>query len=212
MNRQRRALTAIAGISVVAVLVAVFAAPVTRARLLVDLLTGLAWPLVLLVAAVVFWPQIQQIASETVARMQKGAALQVGFLSLSSLPEQAARIPSPGQAQPVSPENIALLHTSFLRPDKSRQFNDGLTYFQFEVIVIAPDDVLRRVVSVTYELADAWPEALRTRTVTDRASRFKLKELANGTSIVRARVELDGQDQPLLLNRFIDLRPDGPRL
>jgi hypothetical protein len=52
----------------------------------------------------------------------------------------------------------------------------------------------------------------RIRRVTDRSSSFKLKELANGTTIVRARIDLDGQDQPVFLNRFIDLRPDGPRL
>ena len=90
--------------------------------------------------------------------------------------------------------------------------NDGRTYYQFEVIIIAPDDVMRRITSVTYELEKAWPPDLRIRTVTDRSSRFKLKDLANGTSIVQARVDLRGQDRPVLLNRFIDLRVDGPRL
>lgn len=194
-----------------AAITAVFVAPAPRATMLVDLLTGLAWPLVLLVAVVVFWPQLQAVASEIVTRTQRGAALQLGIVSVSAISEQAARIPSPG-AQPVALENIALLHTSFVRPDKTREFDDGRTYYQFEVIVIAPDDVLRRVRTVRYQLENAWPQDRRVQVVTDRKSRFKLKELANGTSIVRAQIDLHGQDQPLLLNRFIDLRSAGPRL
>ncbi|ALG10429.1 pYEATS domain-containing protein [Kibdelosporangium phytohabitans] len=192
--------------------VAVLIVPADRVTMLVNLITGLAWPLALLIMALVFWPQLQDIATVIVTRVHGGAAFQLGGFSVGSLPEQAARIPSPGVTGPVSLENIALLHTSFIRPDKTREFDDGRTYYQFEVIVIAPDDVLRRVVSVRYELEKAWPEHLRVRTVADRATRFKLKELANGTSIVTARIDLRGQDQPLLLNRFIDLRPDGPRL
>jgi hypothetical protein len=42
--------------------------------------------------------------------------------------------------------------------------------------------------------------------------KIKMKELANGMSIVTATIEIAGQAQPLELNRFIDLRPDGPRL
>jgi hypothetical protein len=193
-------------------LAAVFVAPAARATILVDLLTGLAWPLTLLVAVIVFWPQLQALTSEIVTRTQQGASLQLGIVSVSSLPELAARIPTPATTEPVSLENIALLHTSFVRPDKTREFDDGRTYYQFEVIVIAPDAVLRRVTSVRYELENAWPPDRRVQIVTDRPSRFKLKELANGTSIVKARIDLHGQDHALLLNRFIDLRPTGPRL
>jgi hypothetical protein len=106
--------------------------------------------------------------------------------------------------------NVALLHTCFLRPDKTRQFNDGLTYFQIEVVVVAPSTTLDRIVSVTYYLDETYPNPVRS--VTDRQSRFKVKELANGTSIMRAEPKLKGQAEPMHLNRFIDLRPDGPRI
>lgn len=209
--RRRYLLPLIFGIGLLAA-AATFVAPVARAEIFVNLLTGLAWPFVLLAAVVVFWPQIQALVSVMVARTQQGASFQLGFVSVSSLPEQAERIPSPSAGQPVSLENIALLHTSFIRPDKTRKFDDGRTYYQFEVIVIAPDDVLRRVDSVRYELEDAWPPDRRVQIVTDRPSRFKLKELANGTSIVKARIDLHGQDRPVVINRFIDLRPEGPRI
>jgi hypothetical protein len=169
---RRRFLQPLVLVIAVLAVVAVFVAPAVRARLLVDFVTGLAWPLVLAAVVVAFWPQLNIIAEEIGSRVLRGAAVQLGgVVSVSSLPEQAAQIPSPSAAAPVGLENIALLHTSFLRPDKTRQFDDE-----------------------------------------DRSSRFKLKELANGTSIVRARVDIRGQDQPLLLNRFIDLRPDGPRI
>lgn len=209
---RRRLLQPLVLIITVLAVVAVFLAPTTRARLLVDLVTGLAWPLVLAAVGVAFWPQLKGLAEELVSRVLRGAAVEFGgLISVSSVPEQAARIPSPAKAAPIGLENIALLHTSFVRPDKTRQFGDGRTYYQIEVIVMAPDDVLRHILKVTYELEKAWP-APHTRPVEDRESRFKLKELANGTSIVRARVDLQGQDQPVLLNRFIDLRPDGPRI
>lgn len=121
-------------------------------------------------------------------------------------------IPPPETTQLIGPENVALLHTSFRSPKADARFHDGLRYYQFEVIVVAPDSVMEKINSVTYQLDKAWPEALRTKTTRDRGSRFKMKELANGTSIVTASIEIEGQAQPLKLNRFIDLRPDGPRL
>jgi hypothetical protein len=77
---------------------------------------------------------------------------------------------------------------------------------------MAPALVMEKISSVTYRLEEAWPEANRTQVIRDRSSRFKMKELANGTSIVTATIEIEGRAQPLELNRFIDLRPDGPRL
>ena len=88
----------------------------------------------------------------------------------------------------VTLSNIALLHTSFLRQDKTREHSDGRIYYQFEVIVVAPESVMARIHSVVYRLEDAWPAKLRTQEISDRKSRFKMKELANGTSIVCADV------------------------
>jgi hypothetical protein len=190
--RLRLVLPLFAAVGVVAV-VALFVAPAARASMLVDLLTGLAWPLVLLVAVIAFWPQLRELVAVVVARVQQGATVQFGMLSVGTAAEPAANIPSPSAAESVSLENIVLYDTSFLRPDETIRRDDGRTYYQIEVVVIAPDKVLDRIVSVTYDLPDAWPPHLRTRTVTDRASLFKLKELAYGTAIIRARVDLRGQ-------------------
>jgi hypothetical protein len=199
-----------AGLAIVA---AVFFAPRDRASELVTLVTGLAWPLVLVLGLALLWPQLHELASEVVLRTRKGSSLQLAsFLSLGELPAQAKRIPSPAAAESVTLSNIALLHTSFVRQDKTREYSDGRIYYQFEVIVMAPGPVMARIDSVVYHLEDAWPPHLRRQTVHDRASRFKMKELANGTSIVRADVKLIDDEEPVHLNRFIDLRTDGPRI
>jgi hypothetical protein len=78
------------------------------------------------------------------------------------------------------------------------------------VVVLAPPPTLDRIISVTYRLDPAYDKNVYE--IKDRLSRFKLKELANGTSIVRAEIKFREQDDPLYLNRFIDLRPEGPRL
>jgi hypothetical protein len=210
---KRPLVAAVFVIAALALVFAVFFAPRDRVSSLVSLVTGLAWPLVLVLGLAAFWPQVHALASEVVTRTQKGSSLQLAsFLSLGELPEQAEQIPSPGAAESVTLANIALLHTSFLRPDKTLEYRSDRIYYQFEVIVIAPVSVMARIDSVTYSLADAWPEHLRTQTVRDRESRFKMKELANGTSIVGADVHFSDSEQSLHLNRFIDLRPDGPRL
>ena len=131
------------------------------------------------------------------------------YLVKQEVPEQASRIPAPNRAHDVGMANIALLHTSFRYPNADR---GGLKYYGIQVIVMAQDAVMKQIRSVTYHLDPAYPPENRTYVVTDRASRFKLKELANGTSIVRAVIDLEGRDQPIELNRFIDLRSDGPRL
>jgi hypothetical protein len=174
----------------------------------VKLMTGLVWPYIFLSTIVLFRPQVKAFISEIIVRIQSGAGFKFASFEITAVTQ---RIPEPGVANPVTLENIALLHTSFFSPEGTRRFNDGQSYYQIEVIVVAPESVMARIESVIYCLEDSWPEKLR-RPKGNPASRFKMKELANGTSIVRAEIRFHGQDAPLLLNRFIDLRPDGPRL
>jgi hypothetical protein len=154
-------------------------------------------------------------ASHTVERFNTPTDLSLNVLTSVSnyRSKQLERhIPLPAAMQLIGPENVALLHTSFRSLKADDRFRDGRRYYQFEVIVVAPDSVMEKINSVTYHLEEAWPEALRTRVIRDRSSRFKMQDLANGTSIVTASIEIEGQAQRVELNRFIDLRPDGPRL
>lgn len=124
----------------------------------------------------------------------------------------ARRIPSPAPDAPVSLANIALLHTTWFSPEQTASRGGGMRYYRFDVVVIAPPAVMQRITSVVWRMQNEWPPDKREQFSRDRADRFRMKELANGTSIVRAEINLDGQPEPLWLNRFIDLREEGPRL
>jgi len=179
----------------------------------VKLITGLIWPYVLMALVIVFRPQVKALLLEIVTRVEGGSPVEFGSFKLGSLPEQAQRIPAPSSDQRVTVRNIALLHTSFLSTEATHRLGrGGRKYYQFEVVVMAPDAVMKRIESVTYHLEETWPEKFRTRTIEDRDSRFKMKDLANGTSIVWAEVKFQDDKEPLRLNRFIDLRTDGPRI
>lgn len=125
---------------------------------------------------------------------------------------EALRIPTPAPDAPVSLANVALLHTTWFSPRDTARMGDGMRYYRFDVVVMAPPGVMQRITSVIWRTSDVWPEQYRVRLSQDRADRFRMKELANGTSIVRAEINIDGQEEPLRLNRFIDLREEGPRI
>lgn len=207
-RRGRRSLL-VAAIVAGALVLAVFVAPIERARALTELISAVAWPLGITLALLLFWPQVQVFVSEIMRRVQSGDPVKLGPVDLPAL---ARRVPPPPADGDVSLENVALLHTSFARPDKSAAFSGGRTYYQIEAVVIAPPEVMHRIDSVVYHLEEAWPEESRNPVRRDPGDRFKLKELANGTSILRATVNFKSGQQALELNRFIDLRPDGPRL
>jgi hypothetical protein len=195
-----------------AIVITLFIAPLGRVTQLVGLVTGIIWPVAIIIGLILFWPQIASLMAEVGNRVTRGSSFGLGPLTIGELPAQAARIPSPARGESVTLENVALLHTSFLRPDKTSEKADGRLYYQIEVITIAPNDVMARIESVTYHLPEEWPENLRTRTSRSHGDRFKMKDLANGTTIVTADVQFNDGTDLLHLNRFIDLRSDGPRL
>lgn len=152
------------------------------------------------------------ITNSVFQRDRRKAAL-AGSPQATSSADPGACTVSVCSSEQLTLKNITLLHTSFFSEKGTRRYGgDGRAYYQFEVIVMAPEAVMERVERVVYHLEDAWPKELRTKVINDRASRFKMKDLANGTSIVVADVYFRDDDQPLQLNRFIDLRLDGPRI
>lgn len=173
-----------------------------------SLLGTLVWVALIIVAILYFEAPITGLLASLIRKID--SAERIRFSKWLDIRVDVKRIPVPRETQTVTLDNVALLHTSFLRQDKTIEYNDGMTYYQIEVILLAPEAVLDRVEKVTYYLDESYPNPVRTED--DRKSRFKLKELANGTSIVRATVEFRAQAEPLHLNRFIDLRPEGPRI
>ena len=78
------------------------------------------------------------------------------------------------------------------------------------VVIQARDEVLDRIESAKYVLDASYPNRIQVKT--DRATRFELKELANGESIIRCEVRIKGQSVPVLLERYINLTDTGPGL
>jgi hypothetical protein len=155
------------------------------------------------------WPDADEAFLDVVRMIR--TTLQQKELSKDP-PASGESLPLPAENKAITSANIALFHTSFLRADITTAKNDGLTYYQIEVIVIAASAVRKHIERVEYILAAAWPKELREQIITDHSTRFKMKELAFGSSIVEARVWIKGAEKPIRLNRFIDLRPDGPRI
>jgi len=175
---------------------------------------SLVWPCLILAGCLLFREQAKSLLTNISERIQSGDSVKIlNWLSFDArtVEEKAARIPKPSEGDVVTLANVALLHTSFL-PKITPSFNDGMTYLQIEIIVIAPKSVIDRVASVTYRFEDSYPPKHREQVRINRDERFKIKELANGTSVVRAEIKFLDSQRSLHLNRFIDLRPDGPRI
>lgn len=168
------------------------------------LVEGLIWPFFVISLIFLFRDQADALLNTLISKIYSANKLTgIGFSI-----EGPQQIPIPKSGEHITLANIALIHTSFLREDKTRALNDGSSYYQIEVAVVAPRLTLDRIASVVYRLDPTYPKNVYA--VADRQSRFKLKELANGPSIIRAEIKFKDQDELLRLNRFIDLRPDGP--
>jgi hypothetical protein len=215
VNHTKKRAPEIGAIVLVGIVIAALAFAIPPDRMTdpaVKLLSALIWPYFLLAIVVAFRPQVEELFRQIAERIRSGGGVEIGWVKLPEVAKAAELLPTPTDQQPVTLANVALLHTSRLSKTATELKRDGRLYYRFEVIVIAPNEVMSRIESVSYFLEDAWPPDRRSPTTDDRDSRFKLTDLANGTSIVRASIRLRGQKDPLQLNRFIDLRPDGPPL
>lgn len=127
------------------------------------------------------------------------------FVMLGTVP---TNLKTPESDAPVTENHLAIIHSSWRYPKKDKEYRRPM--YAFHVVVQATDEVLDRIESVRYSLHPSYPNPIQV--VTDRKSRFKLKELAWGESSVRAEVKIKGQDQPIKLNRYINLTLTGPEI
>ena len=82
--------------------------------------------------------------------------------------------------------------------------------YRFDAVIEAEDRILDRIESVAYILDPTYPDAVRT--IGDRETHFKLKELAWDGSTLAADVRIRGQETPIRLSRYITLDDAGPRI
>jgi hypothetical protein len=130
-------------------------------------------------------------------------------------PQDKSKLPPVEDRDQLPIDYIYLNHTSFLREEMQEEFRKrtGVQSPHYDVRVVVDSyyrDALNDVERVEYILHEAYPEPIQIRT--RKQDKFMLKEVANGEYVLLAKVSLKGRKSPLVLQRYITLWKDGPRL
>ena len=179
--------------------------PFAAVRLAIEFVQAVAWPSIALIAITVFRKPIFAILYGLRQRVDAGASFEFWQIRLGAAPNN---LPTPKEGATITADHMALIHSSWRYPRKDAEF--GTPMWAFHVVIQAKDEVLDRIESVKYLLDHAYPNPVQI--VTERKSRFMLKELANGESTVRCQVKIKGQTEVVPLERYINLTATGPRL
>ena len=171
----------------------------------IKLIDTMAWPFVVIVTFVVFYPQLSKLFKAILHRIESGAEFTTPWASVGKAP---SAVEAPKESEPITENHMALIHSSWRYPKKDKEF--GYRMYGFHVIIQAPDEVLDRIEFVKYKLDSSYPNPVQT--VNDRKSHFKLKELAWCESILRAEVKIKDQYELIHLSRYINLTETGPRI
>lgn len=182
------------------------------------------WPLLLAVLIYVFRKRIG-------ALLESGSEVALEFMGgkLSVKPTERVRPPasqtemsSPEvELDPIDPKGklpadyLYLNHTSFLREERQDEFQNrtGVPLPHYDIRVVLDSyyrGALDRVERVEYILHKAYPDPIQIKV--NREEKFLLKELANGEYVLQAKVFLVGERQPIILQRYISLWKEGPRI
>lgn len=119
-------------------------------------------------------------------------------------------IPVPGPGAPITGEHLALINSSWRAPKHDFRF-PGNRVYRFDVILAGDPSVLGRVEKVVYMLPPAWGKTSPVE-VDSKTPLFGLKQLAWSDLLVRARVYVQQQLEPVYLSSFIRLTDHGTRL
>lgn len=190
---------------------------------LIEAIAAVLWPL--MTAVVLF-----TLRHRILALVESGAEFAFEFMGtkVAITPAQNQRSPDQDlmptndenclyvpESGPIPADYVFLNHTSFLRESKQQEFKEktGVDRPHYDIRVIVDSyyrGALDRVSRVEYFLHQAYPQPIQVRT--NPSDRFMLKELANGEYVLVAKVFLRGRMSPLILQRYITLWKDGPRL
>lgn len=191
---------------------------------LISAIARLLWPLLIVGVVLLFHRQIRALlsGSSEVAFKVLGSEFVVKPSSVQRLVEagNGEGVSSPTLApvqsdEPLPADYLFVNHTSFLRPEKQDEFRKrtGHSYTYYDVRVIVDSyyaGALDRIDYVEYLLHESYPQPIQIRK--NRAEKFLLKELADGEYVLLAKVYLKDRKSPLILQRYMTLWKDGPRL
>jgi hypothetical protein len=119
-------------------------------------------------------------------------------------------IPVPGPGAPITGEHLALINSSWRAPKHDSRF-PGNKVYRFDVILAGDPSVLGRIEKVVYMLPPAWGETSPIE-VDAKTPLFGLKQLAWSDLLVRARIYIQQQFEPVYLSSFVRLTDQGTRL
>lgn len=130
-------------------------------------------------------------------------------------------LPDPGQHQAITEDHLALVHSSWRMSAEHPRY-DPRYPFQIHLMLLGSDTALKRVENVIYYLDPAYganrPEGVDSllkayvHVRNDWRDRFTVYELANGYSMVRAKVKVQRQASIVELSRLVNLMEEGPKL
>lgn len=126
---------------------------------------------------------------------------------------QEFTLAAPTSTQPITDSHLALIHTCWRSPKYDLSFG-GVETYRWDLALYGSAEALDRVTSVSYFLHPAYelPGSVpRSRAVNKLGARihretcFRLRQIANGHSLVRAHISIAGQAQLVKLSRYLNL-------
>ena len=165
----------------------------------------LAWPIIAAIVLFHFRDLARSAIEAALSRVRQGDEVKVGIVTIG---RAAGQLQVPLEGQRLTDNHLALIHRSWRAEKHDARF--GKPMYRVHVIVFGTPGALKQVEYVVYRLEDAYPSPVQIGGTLP--TNFELKELANGYSLIRAEVYVQGQVQPVRLSRFIDLTDTPPPL
>jgi hypothetical protein len=126
-------------------------------------------------------------------------------------------LPDPGSIGVITEDHLALVHSSWRKSEGDPRYP-----YQIHLMLLGSDTALKRVENVIYYFDPAYAanrpagvdpvQKAYVHVRNDWRDNFTVYELANGYSVVRAKVKIQGQASIVELSRFVNLMDNGPKL
>ena len=171
---------------------------------IIELIKIIVWPTIALIIYLTNIRRFKTIFKSLETRIKSGSELEFQGFKVGA----ALTLPEVKQNEEITEEHLALIHSSWRFERKDKEFKKRM--YGFQVIIQGQNSALNRIEYVKYKLSSSYPNPEQIKY--DRTRNFELKELAWGTSTVRAEVKIKEQEKLIKISRFINLSETGERL
>lgn len=172
----------------------------------------LGWPTAALLLVVALYPLLLLLVGVLVIKVwfSNKITLRSGDTE-AELAFEPAKLPLPRADERVTAHHLALKADTWRKENNPRFMawdkKYGYRVHRFDATIVAASEVLDRIESVTYFLGEEWQRhgVSASREIFDRASRFKLSDLAWGDFILPAHVKLRNQVEAVKLSTLVQV-------